>query len=275
MRRKQIMTALLSVAMILAAMPQGAEAKDLKVKNAAEEKIMPEGSELVLKTNKKLSTLRFSSSDLSVAAVSYSGRIMAISEGNATIKVRQTGRKKAQKIKIIVKKPTGYRISRQSGRLNWAEREIKLKAARGYTVYYTTASKFKKSQKISSGKTKKFYCSKPLNLKVFAVKKGIKVTNAYLNRKKISDRNYGEYAYYWVEPCGGAWSMPSAAPASPSPNPTDEAAATATPTPAESPSMEPADLQTHSPSASLVNTSSPSAAPTKMPIPQPQGSGRL
>lgn len=243
MKKKRIMAMLLSATMLVAMTAQNVGAKTLKVinvgtlkvKNVGAEKIMPLGSELILETNWKHFDLRVTSRDAEpdpVISIDSLERIYASSTGKATVQIRHKGFKnKLWSAKIIVKKPTGYTISERSGRFFHYERKneagVTLKATKGYQVYYTTTSKFKKSQKIGAGKTKRIRFSKPTRLRVFAVKSNKKVTNAYLNRKKISDRNYGEYYYHFTAYCGGAFTV--------SPNYPATGAAISTQTPTNQP----------------------------------------
>lgn len=213
MKKRKIMVWLCSTVLSAVMISQCAAAKTLKIKNASEKKIIPYGSEFLLQTNCRFWNLRFTSDDETIAPVSEEGIIKPKSMGKTTVRIRQKGKKnKTLKIKIIVKKPTGYTVSTPSGRIfHYEDRnvgKIKLKAAKGYQVYYTTTGKFKKSQKIRSGKTKILQVTQTMKLKVFAVQNKIKVTNAYLNRSKISDRNYGEYYYYRLAHCGGAYVLP-------------------------------------------------------------------
>ncbi len=204
MKRKKFMAILLSVAMVMMAAPQCEAAGTLKVKNAGTKKIMPVGSSFTLVTNKKASGLNFTSTKKKVASVSKDGKVVAKKTGKTTIRISQKGKKKKSKlVQIVVKKPTGYTISAKSGKTFSGMNLLKLKAKKGYKVYYTTSGKFKTSQKLKSGKTLEMRVTSDITMKVYAVKNGKKVTKSYLNRKKISDRNYGEYTYSYFPPCGG------------------------------------------------------------------------
>ncbi len=219
MKGRRIIIAFLVMALSITMLPHHVMAKTLKVKNIGTEKIMPPYSDLFLETNIKPEKLRFTSSDEDVAEVSEGGWIRTGKPGETTIRIRQKGsKKKAYKIHLTVRKPNGYKIS-ETGRYFRYLCKIDLKAAKGYTVYYTTGSKFQTKQKIKSGKTMSINFRDTTLLKVYAVKKSTKkkVTKAFLNRKNISDRNYGEYYYQYFPPCP---IYPPTASQQPSPQPT-------------------------------------------------------
>lgn len=256
MKRKRLMAVLLSLAMVMTATPQSAAAKTVNVKNAGTKKVMPVGSSFTLATNMKASKLTFTSTKKNVASVSKNGQVVAKKTGKATIKIKQKGKKGNSKtVNIVVKKPTGYTISAKTGKNLYTIGSLKLKAKKGYRVYYTTSGTFKTSQKLKSGKTLEMSVTSAMTLKVFAVKNGKKVTKAYLNRKKISNRNYGEYTYSYFPPCGGtgdgstppakqtatpaATQQTTEATASPNPSPTTGSGQKETPPPAEKPTMGP------------------------------------
>ncbi|MDE6568820.1 MAG: hypothetical protein K2K70_13985 [Lachnospiraceae bacterium] len=220
MKGRRIIIAVLVMALSITMLPHHVMAKTLKVKNIGTEKIMPLYSDLFLETNIKPEKLRFTSSDEGVAEVTEAGRIKTINPGKTTIRIRQKGsKKKAYKIHLTVRRPNGYTISETGWFFRTPYKIIDVKAAKGYTVYYTTGSKFRTKQKIKSGKTVSIQFSDSTLLKVYAVKKGTKkkVTKAFLNRKNISDRNYGEYYYQYFPPCPV---YPPIASPQPSPQPT-------------------------------------------------------
>lgn len=223
MKGRRIIIAFLVMALSITMLPHHVMAKTLKVKNVGTEKVMPLYSDLFLETNINPWKLRFTSSDEGVAEVTEEGRIETINPGETTIRIRQKGsKKKAYKIHLTVRKPNGYKIS-ETGHYFRYPHKIDLKASKGYTVYYTTGSKFQTKQKIKSGKKVSINFKYTTLLKVYAVKKGTKkkVTKAFLNRKNISDRNYGEYYYQYMPPCGTDLLLhrPTASP-QPSPQPT-------------------------------------------------------
>lgn len=204
MKGRKIITVILMVALSVTTLPHHVAAKTLKVKNIGAEKVVPLYSDLFLETNITSWKLRFTSSDEEVAEVTEGGRIKTKMPGKTIIRIRQKGsKKKAIKIHLTVRKPIGYIIS-ETGNNFRTPRKITLRAAKGYTVYYTTGSKFRTNQKIKSGKTVSIHFSYTTLLKVYAIKKSTKkkVTRAFLNRKGISDRNYGEYYYWYIPPCG-------------------------------------------------------------------------
>lgn len=86
----------------------------------------------------------------------------------------------------------GYTISKKAGTYTKAV-TIKVKAKKGYTVYYTTGKKLTTSKKIKSGKTKKFTFKSTKTLKVYAVKSSKKVTKKTL--KKVKSSAIAKYKY--------------------------------------------------------------------------------
>ena len=182
--------------------PRYVVAKTVTMKNIDEEKMIPLYSELLFETSEESWRYRFTFDNEEVAIITPSGWIKATKPGKTTIRIREKGgRKRAYTIHLTVKKPKGYSIS-EPGHYFRDRRKIDIKTAKGYTVYYTTDLKFRSRQKIQPGKSKSVQFSTSTKLKVYAVKKGKKVTTAFLNRNGKSGRNYGEYNYYYVPPCG-------------------------------------------------------------------------
>lgn len=254
MRGKSIIIIMLAVVLTVNVLPHHVTAKTIKIKNVGTTKVMPLYSDWILETNIKPWKLRFTSSDEDVATVTEEGRIRTKMLGKTTIRVRQRGKKKTktvQTIHLTVRRPKGYTISSNSGKYFRGICQVNLRAAKGYTVYYATtskfpttmsysttkASRFRINQKIKSGKTKKLVFSKTTLLKVYAVKNGRKVTGSFLNDNKTSNRNYGLYYYRYVPPCGTDLLQHHYPIMSPSPQPT--AAVSESPQPTVLPSGQP------------------------------------
>lgn len=268
MKGRRIIIAVLVMALSITMLPHHVMAKTLKVKNIGTEKIMPPYSDLFLETNIKPWKLRFTSSNEDVAEVSEGGWIETKMPGETTIRIRQKGsKKKAYKIHLTVRKPNGYKIS-ETGHYFCAPRKIDLRAAKGYTVYYTTGSKFQTKQKIQSGKKVCINFPYTTLLKVYAVKNGAKkkVTKAFLNRNNISDRNYGRYYYRYMPPCGTDLLIhyPTASP-QPSPQPTTADGQQAM-TPSSQP--EPTIAPSNQPGPAITPSGQPE--PSVIPSGQPQ-----
>ena len=85
------------------------------------------------------------------------------------------------KSNTVIKK--AYTISKKAGKYNNSVK-LKLKAKKGYTVYYSTGKKLSLSKKVTSSKT--FTFKKTTTLKVYAVKKSKKLTAAKLKKVKSS-----------------------------------------------------------------------------------------
>lgn len=204
MKGRRIMIAILVAALSVTILPRCVVAKTAKMKNTDTEKIIPLYSELFFETGIESWKLQYTFSDEEVAEVTPDGRIKATMPGKTTIWIKEKGsRKKAYTIHLTVRKPKGYFISEPGNYFRY-QKKINLKAAKGYTVYYTTDFHFRTNQKIQSGKTKSIVFSTSKLLKVYAVKKRgkKKVTKAFLNRIGKSNRHYGEYNYYYMPPCG-------------------------------------------------------------------------
>lgn len=75
-----------------------------------------------------------------------------------------------------------YTISRKPGVYS-SPMKIKLKAKKGYKVYYSFNGKFKTKKKVRSGKKKSFLLSQTKTLQVYAVKTKKKITAKMLKRK--------------------------------------------------------------------------------------------
>lgn len=86
----------------------------------------------------------------------------------------------------------GYTISKTSG--TYVNRvTVKVKAKKGYTVYYTTGKKLSKNKKIKEKKTKTFTITKTTSLKIYAVKKTKKMTAKKL--KAVKAKKMKKYQY--------------------------------------------------------------------------------
>ena len=77
-----------------------------------------------------------------------------------------------------------YTISRKPGVYS-SPMKIKLKAKKGYKVYYSFNGKFKTKKKVRSGKKKSFLLSQTKTLQVYAVKTSKKISVKKLKSKKV------------------------------------------------------------------------------------------
>ncbi len=85
----------------------------------------------------------------------------------------------------------GYKISKKSG--TYTDKvKVKVKAKKGYTVYYTTGKKLSVGKKIKSNKTRKFTFKKSKTLKLYVTKKN-NITAGKL--KKIRAAQMFRYRY--------------------------------------------------------------------------------
>ncbi len=183
---------LLAFAVIIAAAPQNASAKEIKVKNyAGQVKNMAVGSTFQIKTNLSASSLKFTSSKKSVATVSSKGLVTAKKKGKATITIRSG--KEQQKLKIMVKKPVGYTISKKAGTYS-GEVTTTVKVKKGYTVYYTTSEQFTGKNKIKAKSSKTFVFTTTETLKLYPVK-GKKMTTAKLRKTEQKSKLRADYLY--------------------------------------------------------------------------------
>lgn len=89
-----------------------------------------------------------------------------------------------------------YTISKKAGTYT-STIKVKVKAKKGYKIFYKTSGKFKKSKVIKSGKSKTFTIKKTTVLSLCAVKKSVKVTKQKLNKqfKKKKKAYYAKYKY--------------------------------------------------------------------------------
>lgn len=92
------------------------------------------------------------------------------------------------------KKTKYYTISKKAGTYTSAIK-VKVKAEKGYKVFYKTSGAYKKSNVIKSGKSKTFKIKKTTVLSLCAVKKSEKVTNQKLN-KQFKQKKKAYYANY-------------------------------------------------------------------------------
>lgn len=185
-----LLTAVLLVSSLAA--PDIAAAKTVTLKNGTTVKYMPVGSTFQVQTNVKASKLTFTTSKKKVAAVSKSGLIQAKKMGKTVIKIKYG--KSVLKMKVTVKKPTGYTISKRAGTYTDSV-TTKVKAKKGYNVYYTTSGTFRKAAKIPAGGTKSFTLQTTTTLKLYPVKASVGMTTKKLNKKEKSDKNRGDYLY--------------------------------------------------------------------------------
>lgn len=240
-RKKQILAWMIAFAMVVAGIPADASAKKIKLKNCVTQKVMAVGSTFAIQTNQKASKLKFTSSKKKVASVTADGVIQAKKKGKAVITI--TSGKHKKKIKVTVKKPVGYTISKKAG-IYEGSVQPKVKAKKGYVVYYTTGAKFKASKKIKAKKSMTFTISETTTLKLYVAKASKKLSTAKLNKTKKSYNNYNEYLFNII----GGMGYNTIAPASPTAITTTGGITTTSPAPTPSqmptPPAPPADEST-------------------------------
>ena len=267
------LTAWVTAAAMLAAptgISENVEAMEIPlVANAASVKYMPAGSSFQLTANTDIQKITFSSSKKSVAMVDQKGLIIAKKSGTTKIKAR-SGRK-VTSITLKVKKTVGFTITKKAGTYDGTV-TTKVKAQKGYTVYYTTGDKFKSASKIKAGKNRLFKFSGTTTLKLYPVRKNVKMTTAKLNKTAGKNKNRADYYYQITQKItdGKDISVPTgtaaAVPASSVP------AASGTANPSQAPGISPsnAPVQTSDmPSGLPEETKQPEAsiipAPTDIP----------
>ena len=149
-----------------------------------------------------------------------------------------------------------YTISKESGTYSTAI-QTRVKATKGYKVYYTKNGVFTLSKVIKSGKTKTFTIKKDSGLQLIAVKKNKKVTKKKLNSAKFSSK-IKTYNYTITSGDTGTG---------------DGSGTTPTYTQAPGTSTSPTGSAKPTASSSAKPTSAASAKPTASASSQPSGSG--
>lgn len=191
-KNKKMLSVLLVFALVVAAAPQNAFAKEIKLKNTVgETKMMAVGSTFQIQTNMHASSLKFSSSEKSVATVSSKGLVTAKKKGKAVITIR-SGKKKL-KLKITARKPIGYTISKKAGTYDGSV-ETTVTAKKGYTVYYSVSGKFTEANNIKAKSSKTFIFTSSETLKLYPVE-GKKMTTAKLRKTEKKSKLRSDYLY--------------------------------------------------------------------------------
>lgn len=124
----------------------------------------------------------------------------------------------------------GYTISKKAGTYTKAV-TIKVKAKKGYTVYYTTGKKLTINKKIKSRKTKKFTFKSTKTLKVYAVKSSKKITKKKLKKVKYSAIAKYKYKIKTTTTQTSSSSSSTTTTATPSPTASSASSGTVMPTP--------------------------------------------
>ena len=96
-------------------------------------------------------------------------------------------------VKAAGKKTKAYVLSKAAGTYKKAIK-VKIKARKGYKVYYSTNGKFSKKKMIRSGKSKKVSIKKTTKLYIYAVKKSKKITAKKLKKKSTRKKSH-KYLY--------------------------------------------------------------------------------
>jgi len=199
-RNSKVIAIIIAVAMVLSIIPVNTFAKKIILKNCTTKKVMAVGSSFKIVTNQSFVDLKFVSSTESIANVSDEGVIYAKKKGKAVITI--TSGSDSKKIKITVRKPVGYSISKKAGSYRRGTK-TKIKVKNKYVVYYTTTNKFKASKKIKAKKSKTFTLKKDTTLRLYVAKAKTKLSTSKLNKTKKKYSNYNEYFYDIYHPCGG------------------------------------------------------------------------
>lgn len=176
--------------------PQKASAKRLEMENCGVFKVMPIGSTFQLKVRGKSSGVKYTSGRDKVVSVSKGGLLRAEKKGTAIIRVQKGGQK--ARLKIQVKPPTGYTISNPSGTYVKSVK-TRVKAKKGYTIYYTTGKRFKQGNAIRAGKSRTFAFRKSKTLKLYALSSSARMTTVNLNKTERFSQSRGDYLYHIVK----------------------------------------------------------------------------
>lgn len=229
-------------------MPNAMQANKKKlVKNISGTKIsMSAGAIYVLKTTVTKTQLTFSSSKKTVATVDSTGTIFAKKRGKTKITVKNNTNGAKQTFSLRVKKAKGYTISKTSGTFP-TNTVVTLKAKKGYKVYFSTKSSFKKKSFLASGSSKKFTFSTSTNLRVFAVKASKKITTKKLKKSvQTVSPSRSDYQFKIIQTTAdsspSATASASASPVFSTDTPQSTTPASITPPPSQSPSSSPFDV---------------------------------
>ncbi|MCD7826832.1 MAG: carbohydrate-binding domain-containing protein [Clostridiaceae bacterium] len=202
------LTLLVNGAVIPASSAQAAKA--LSITNVSGTvKIMYTGSVFQLKTNASAKqTVTYQSKNTSVAKVSSAGLITAKKAGKAAIIIKNKSTGKKNTLTVRVKKSPYFTVSKKSGKYS-GQITIKVKAKKGYQVFYTTGKKFTKKNVISSGKIKKITISKKTTLSVYAVKNGGSVSLKTMKKYCGTSLYSAKYLYRILADAADSSSEPS------------------------------------------------------------------
>lgn len=184
--KKRWMCYLLICAMILQYEPMEVQAAGTKVEvtNVSGSSLtIAQGSSFRLKTNTNIKYLSFSSSKKKIATVNSNGIIHAIKKGNAVITITNKKTDTKKKLKLSVKSPSGYKITKVTGTYQDSV-NVKITAKSGYKVYYSTNGKLVKKQVIKSAKSKEFTFDKTTTLTIFVFKNKEKITSDAKQKKQ-------------------------------------------------------------------------------------------
>ena len=159
--------------------------KNVKVKNVNGNVLtIPVGSSFSLKTNMANKNISFTSSKDKIAVVSGTGMVTAKKKGTTIVSLKDKKSKNVKKLKIKVQAPKEYVITKVSGTY-YSQVKVRVKAKKGYQLYYSTDGTFHSKNKICATKSKNFTFQKSTKLNIYAFKKGEKITNLAKAKKKI------------------------------------------------------------------------------------------
>ena len=159
-----------------------------------------------------------------------------------------------------------YTISKGAGTYN-APVTVKVKAKKGYKVYYCAGGKkFSVKKVINSGKSKKITISSTTTLRLYAVKKSKTMTNKLLRTAKTTKKATSYKYTISISSDTGNDDTTVTPTGTPTSSPTTAPEVTAAPSPA---GTQPADAPTGAPQPSGIPTGGPvpSGVPTGGPIP--------
>lgn len=154
----------------------------------------------------------------------------------------------------VVKK--GYTISKKAGKYSGSVK-VKVKAKKGYTVYYTTTGKLKKSHRIKASKSKTFTFKQTKTLRIYVVKASKKMTAKKL--RKVKKSAMAKYKYTIIKQTTKSTTVPSANTATASPSATTAATTTA-PSATQTPSVTATPVKTPAATATAIPMVTPGAS---------------
>ena len=188
--RKNWLCYLLVAGMLGSNMPITVQAgSSVKCTNVSGSKVtIAKGSNFTLKTNVSTDDLTFTSSNEEVAKVDAKGVISTLKKGRAVVTVSSKNSGASKMIAVTVASPKGYAISKASGTYNDSV-NVKIKAKKGYKVYYSNNGKLSVKKVVKQNKTKTIKITKTTDLTLYVFKNNAKIT------KSAQEKNKSVYTY--------------------------------------------------------------------------------